>query len=134
MIDNLDAHQAYALDSVHVYDLASGSPVPQLGGERMSVCLQWCWSDADDLLVNDQGYTALHTTTVCYPCDPSSDQATDEQLLAADSSGVHTVDTASSSSEKVPPSPSSLSITSVALNGDTLTWDHDGQPRSATLH
>jgi hypothetical protein len=49
-----------------------------------------------------------------------------ESIETADATGHHTVD-----STKLPGSGPFL--TGLALNGDTLTWSHDGSPRSVTL-
>jgi hypothetical protein len=50
-----------------------------------------------------------------------------EQIIASDQTGVHVVDT---SREYEPQTPG---LANLALDGDTLTWEHSGSPMSAQL-
>lgn len=99
--------------SVDVFDLRTGQAVASLGGETPpgSCCLQ----AMDHLVLNSQGFTAVHT---------NANNA--EQIIASDSTGGHVLDNIQNSG-------SSPALTNLALNGNTVTWQHNGQPDSATL-
>jgi hypothetical protein len=60
--------------------------------------------------------------------DPCTDttQCSIEHIQASDATGLHTID----SSEAPGTGPA---LTELALTGDTLTWSHNGSPRSSTL-
>jgi hypothetical protein len=106
-------------DEVSVVDLRDGSSVapgwngdrvitPGLGGPRI----------VRSLVLKDNGSVAWI----------QNDYYThEEQLWAHDALGDHKLDSA-------PERDKSRPITALALTGSTLTWLHDGEPRSATLN
>ncbi len=51
-----------------------------------------------------------------------------EEIVASDHTGVHTLDTVTRSPTEPP------ALTDLTINGDTLTWSHNGAPKSAQLH
>lgn len=99
--------------SVEVFDLLTGQAVPSLGGERPSSGC--CVQAMNDLVLNGQGFTAVHT-----------DVGGAQPIIASDNTGVHVRDSLQGSA-------STPALTGLAMNGDTLTWEHNGRPDSATL-
>jgi hypothetical protein len=86
-----------------------------------------CSSAADQLVLNAQGFTAVHTTVVQYGASTAT-----EQIQAADTTGVHVEDGASIAHPlDGPPAPL---LTGLQLSGNTLSWEHAGTPESAQLH
>jgi hypothetical protein len=73
-------------------------------------------------VIAPDGATAAHTQTF-------GDPGIDEQIIASDSAGMRVLD---SGTEPLS-SPMPL-LTRLTLAGYTLTWDHDGSPRTAQLH
>jgi hypothetical protein len=59
------------------------------------------------------------------PC-PATGVCTTEQIIASDSTGVHTLD-------KITGLGMGSLLADLSLSGDTLTWEHAGSPESATL-
>jgi len=51
-----------------------------------------------------------------------------EQIIAADRTGVHTLDSSTEYQAQTGPQ-----LTGLALNGDTLSWNAHGSPTSAQL-
>ncbi len=80
----------------------------------------------DNLVINTQGFTAVHTG-INDNCGNAPTTPCEEAIQVSDSTGPHTVDTATSSTGKPV-------LTNLALSGDTLTWQHAGVPESAQLH
>jgi hypothetical protein len=112
---------------VQVFDLRSGSRVPQRGGENVG-CYS-CQAGTDSLVMNSQGFTAIHTVVLTFCGKPGPVYCSyQEEIEAADSSGVRTLDSATESP------PAGPALTDLALSGDSLTWKHDGIPESAQLH
>jgi hypothetical protein len=68
--------------------------------------------------------SAAHTTIV-----DTYRRSMTEQIVASDSAGVHALD---SVTEPLT-APNQSTLTNLTLTGDTLTWDHDGTPRTAQL-
>ena len=106
---------------VKVYDLLTGRPLPGAGGESDGCDSVNCIEESNEqaitgLVLNSQGFTAVHI----------DDHATPEQIVASDTTGVHVLDSA-------PSSASQPALTGLALNGDTLTWNHNGQTQTAQL-
>lgn len=100
--------------SVEVFDLRTAQAVPSLGGETppSGGC---CFPAMDHLVLNSQGFTAVHA----YAYNA-------EQIIASDSTGVHVLDNVQNSG-------STPALTNLALSGNTLTWQRNSQPESATL-
>ncbi len=82
-------------------------------------------------LLNSEGFTAVHTSVTQLATTIASAAQVTEQILAVDSTGMHVEDTVteSESGYNLPPP----HLTDLQLTGDTLTWLHDGSPRTATL-
>lgn len=115
--------------SVALFDLRTGAEVPDRGGESAVAELYTspqnyssCQSSMDQLVVGSDAVGAVHTSV-----NKSSCTCTVEQIQASDSTGVHTLDSATE------PQGSPTLLTKLALTGDTLTWEHNGSPRSAQL-
>jgi hypothetical protein len=131
--EDQDPHYGGSSSEVKVFDLSTGDQVSKFGGEQVS-CPDYngynCASGMDSLVINDSGFTAVHSTLEQYG---SMQQATvTEQIVASDSSGVRVLDTAKSMTPNVMPPQDQL--TALALTGDALTWQRAGSPESATLH
>jgi hypothetical protein len=107
---------------VNVYNLRTGRQ-PKVGGGEIESCSgQGCIEEANGhaitgLVLNSQGFTAAHI----------DDRVEPEQIVASDSTGVHMLDS-------IPSSTSGPALTNLALNGNTVTWNHDGQPETAQLN
>ncbi len=95
---------------VGVFNLRTGAAVPSLGAEPLPD-----GPVTDGLVLNRQGFTAVHTNF----------NGT-EQIIASDSTGAHVLDT-------IQPSGSTPALTNLALKDNTLTWHHNGEPESAML-
>ena len=122
--NDADPHYGGTSETVLVFDLTTGAQSTKLGGEQVS-CPDYnydCGSSADGLVLGADGFSAVHTAQY-------ATSALTEHILATDSSGVRTLDTATSTSPT-----SSAVLSGLALSGDTLTWDHAGTPESAQLH
>jgi hypothetical protein len=108
--------------SVELFDLRTGAQVPNRGGEGtpcgMSVVLT-----IDQLVLGSDAVSAVHMTQGCYMCGTPSE----EMIQASDRTGVHTLDSINEPSGTPP------ALTDLTLTGDTLTWEHNGSPRSAQL-
>jgi hypothetical protein len=132
--DDSDPHYGGSSEVVHVFDLVNGTQSNSLGGEQAG-CPDYngydCNSDADQLVLNADGFTAVHTTVAQLGATGASGGQVTEQILAVDSTGTHVEDTVTQSVSG--PLAALASLTDLQLSGDTLTWLHDGSPRSATL-
>jgi hypothetical protein len=134
-----DPHYGGSGYTVDVFDLSTGVIAPTLGGEQVS-CADYsgggCGPDLDGLVVGANGFTAAHTTVdvAGYADGVGSEQVFNqtEQIVAADSTGVHVLDTATTQFSIDTPGGLSV-LTGLALNGDTVTWEHAGVPESAVL-
>jgi hypothetical protein len=109
---------------VHVVDLGGDASGPRLGGELSNCGDFGCSTQMDGLVMNSSGFTAVHATTNEAGTDPPQT----EQIIASDDSGRQVLDTATSATAPSPPQ-----LTDLQLVGNTLTWLHDGIPRSAQL-
>jgi hypothetical protein len=127
--NSADPHYGGSSETVHVFDLNTGARGSTLGGEQAG-CEDYsydCSSAADQLVLNAQGFTAVHTTVIRYGASTAT-----EQIAAADSTGVHVEDSVTIAHPlDGPPAPL---LTGLQLSGDTLSWQHAGTPESAQLH
>ncbi len=107
-----------------IFDLRTGAAAPHLGGEGVSCDGPCGGAMIDQAVLGSDGVSAVHADVApnCGQGDLVAPCPIDE-IIAADSTGVHTLD-----SEK-----GQGSLSHLTLTGDTLTWEHDGQPRSAQL-
>jgi hypothetical protein len=116
-------HDGSSSSEVAVFDVGTGVAVPGRGGERTGCAVgTGCQSTIDQLVLGSDAVSASHTTDV-----ESSCSCTTEDIIASDSTGVHTLDTATR------PETTPTELTNLTLTGDTLSWDHNGVPRSAQL-
>jgi hypothetical protein len=115
--------------SVDLFDLRTGCSLgtgwcegsfPDRGFEACQTYTTSC--TADQLVLGSDAVSAVHTTDVNDGCT-----CTVEQIVASDSTGVHTQDSVTE------PSGSLGALTNLTLIGDTLTWEHNGSPRSVQL-
>jgi hypothetical protein len=126
-------HDQAMSSGVDVFDLRTGLPVPDRGGEG-SVCVSQssppCASNIDRLVLGSDAVSAVHTTVQdasCAPIEPNC-RYTVEQIQGSDRTGVHTLDSVTE------PDGSPAALTNLALIEDTLTWDNNGTQHSAPLH
>ncbi len=126
----IDQHCGGGSYTVEVYELRTGSRIPDRGGETVSgPVLSGCSSYIDHVVVGSGGVSAAQTI-FGRGCPPvTSTQCPTEQIVASDSTGVHTLDTCTGSDLEEP-----SALTGLSLSGDMLTWLHVGSPRSAVLH
>lgn len=118
LIDQVvDGHYGGGGSTVRVFDLRTGSSAPHLGGQNVSCPDRSCYETMDSLVLNDQGFTAVRVWLTGT-----------EQVVASDSAGLLTVDSAAN------PNPDQPGLTNLTLAGDTLSWNHDGTPKSTELH
>jgi hypothetical protein len=118
-----NGHYGGDSNKVEIFDLHSGASVPDRGGEGVG-CPSYgaCVSSIDQLVLGSDAVSAVHTTQEDPGCT-----CTVEQIQASDSTGVHTLDSITE------PYGSPTTLTNLTLTGDTLTWEHNGTPRSARL-
>jgi hypothetical protein len=117
VINNVDEHYGGASNKVEVFDLRTGTQVPDRGGESIG-CPFSC--SIDPLLLGSDAVSAAHTVS-------GSGSSKVEEIQASDSTGVHTLDSITE------PDTSPTALTNLTLTGDTLTWEHNGTPESAQL-
>ena len=89
-----------------------------------------CASTIDQVVLGSDAVSAVHVTVQdanCGPVQQPNCRYTVEQIQASDSTGIHTVD-----SVQEPDGPPTA-LADLALFRDTLTWEHNGTPRSAQL-
>lgn len=114
--------------SVEVFDLRTGAQVPGRGGESAAGPgftgdnASTCQSSMDQLVLGSDAVSAVHIALVDNGCT-----CTVEQIQASDSTGVHTLDSVTEADG------SPTALTNLTLTGDTLTWQHNGSPKSAQL-
>lgn len=127
-----DDHYGGSSETVRVFDLSSGAQSQSLGGQQAS-CADYdgygCYSQAGQLVMNADGFTAVHTTVSQLGAIGASGASTTEQIVAVDSTGAHVEDTITLPESGPPPA----MLTDLQLSGDTLTWLHDGSSRTTTL-
>jgi hypothetical protein len=112
---------------VELFDLRTGEQVPHRGGEGMN-CVGFRNTSGgvsiDQLVLGSDAVSAVHADgSVIQGCCSTPT----EEIQASDSTGVHTLDSATE------PDGSPPALTNLTLTGDTLTWNNDGSPRSAQL-
>ncbi len=117
------------VSQVTVFDLGmfgrfSGAPLIRVGGGT------FCFVGScviDELVLGTDGVSAVHTTNRDNQSNGVACTCTVEQIQASDSTGVHTLDSVTD------PDGSPTALTNLTLTGDTLTWQHNGVPKSAEL-
>jgi len=114
-----DFHYGGSSGDVTVYDVNTGRGVPRLGGEHTQCDGYSCETRMDGLVMNAQGFTAVHVWT--------SVPEVAEEIQVSDGPGARTVDTATETSLV------SSVLANLTLSGDIVTWTHAGTPESATL-
>jgi hypothetical protein len=120
---------------VTLFDLRTGASVRTRGGESAQCDVDVldpgaCDATIDQLVVGSDALSAAHTTARNPKEAPGGPPCicTVEQIQASDSTGVNTLDSVTE------PSGAPAALTDLTLTGDTLTWNHNGTPRSAQLH
>jgi hypothetical protein len=119
-----DPHYGGNGSTVVVFDLRSGAVVPDRGGETGGGPNDF--NSPVQLVLGPDAVTAAHLTT-CAPalgvgCTPI------EEIIANDSAGTRTLDTATTSYGAPP------MLTGLTLTAETLSWNHAGTQRTAQLH
>jgi hypothetical protein len=120
-----DFHYGGNSHTIDVFDIRTGMAVSDRGGES-ALCSEAspCESSIDQFALGSDAVSAAHTTIV-----DTYRRSMIEQIVASDSAGVHALD---SVTEPLT-APNQSTLTNLTLTGDTLTWDHDGTPRTAQL-
>lgn len=106
--------------TVSVFNLSSGAPISGLSYLAAQSPSAGSYARVDQLVLGADGVTAVRTTTFGYQMPYT------EQVVSDDASGAVVRDTAQTAS-------TTPVITNLALEHDTLTWDHAGVARSVTL-
>lgn len=119
-----DPHYGGNSSTVVVFDLRRGAVVPDRGGETGGGLNDY--GSPVQLVVGPDAVTAADIT-ICAPTPPVGCTPT-EEIIANDSDGTRTLDTAATSFGSSP------MLTGLSLTGDTLTWNHAGTQRTAQLH
>ncbi len=123
----VNTHYGGSKDTVAVFDLRTGSPLADRGGESATCQDIPCYTGVDQLVLGADAATAAHTFfTNC-----GSTCTTAEQIVANDSTGTHTLDSITTTG---PYNPTPSSLSQLALSGHTLTWSHAGSARTAQLN
>jgi hypothetical protein len=126
---SINYHYFDSSNKVAVFDLRTGTVVAGRGGQTAE-CPGYGFfscpfrSGVDQLVLGPDAVTAAHTFVTGYP------NPTVEQIVANDRTGTHILDSITT----IGPNPAPLLLSQLALSGDTLTWSHDGSPRSAQLN
>ncbi len=130
-----DIHYGGASSALTVYDLRTGVSAGKLGGEQIQCTDHSCTTGIDDIVVNSSGDSAAHLSASDGCTAYVIGGAGCEEIAVSDSAGPRVVDTAvgSSADGQWPPNEPPV-LANLALDGDTLTWTHDGAPRNTTLH
>ncbi len=115
---------------VVVFDLRTGAIVPDRGGEAVGCTIGYC--NLDQLVLGPDAVTAAHTSATV--CAGPSDCTTTEQIVVNDIAGTRTLDTVTATTASYQVQGAAPLLTGLTLTGDTLTWNHDGTPRTAQLH
>lgn len=115
---------------VVVFDLRNGAIVPDRGGEAVGCTIGYC--NLDQLVLGPDAVTAAHTSATV--CAGPSDCTTTEQIVVNDIAGTRTLDTVTATTASYQVQGAAPLLTGLTLTGDTLTWNHDGTPRTAQLH
>ncbi len=126
-----DSHYGGSSYSVAMFDLRTGTVVSHLGGQQVG-CADYsyaCGSEMDGLVVGADGASAVHTSVVQFGAGNVASRT--EQILASDATGIHVLDSATSTSTNAQQPPTVL--TALVLADSVLSWRHDGAPQSATL-
>lgn len=132
-VNDGDGQGAFRQTSVFEFDLRNGTspigpfepgtPEVQLGGESMDCNFQTGAScTIDRLVLGPDAVSAVHITTVNAGCS-----CTVEQIQVSDNNGARALDSVTEADGSPP------SLTNLTLTGDTLSWEHDGTPRSVQL-
>jgi len=112
-------------DYLQVFDLRTGAIQKQLGGESV-VCddLFPCDGGIDQIVLGSDGVSAVHSS-LSGQINDSGPPVTVEQIEASDSSGVRTLDQATTIYGSI--------LTGLTLSGDTVSWNHGRMPMSTRL-
>jgi hypothetical protein len=105
---------------LRLFDLRTGN---ELSNRRIATGYLFGGASIDQVVLGSDGVMAAHTTEV----QQVDSVNVTEQIQASDSTGVHTLDSVTE------PNGSPTALMNLSLTGDTLTWDHNGAPRSAQL-
>jgi hypothetical protein len=117
-----DRHYGPDPSAVSVFDLRTGQK-SGFGGEQ-AICdngLATC-NKIDALVVGADGVSAVHV------CQETANGCGTEQIIAADRTGVRTLDSSTDPEPQAGPQ-----LTGMTLTGDTLSWNDHGSPKSAQL-
>jgi hypothetical protein len=128
-----DGHASLTGSGLGVYDLRTGTQLPDRGGEGSMCAYQSsppCLSTIDQVVLGSDAVSAVHMTirdANCAPVQQPNCMNTTEQIQASDATGVHTLDSITE------PDGSPAALTDLILTGDTLTWENNGTQHSAQL-
>jgi hypothetical protein len=130
--NTFNSHDQTWISFVTLYDLRTGQHVPDRGGEGFDCQATGSppCTTVDQLVLGSDGVTAVHATESdanCWIAQNPNCAYTIEQIQASDSTGVHTLDSATE------PDGSPPALTDLALTGDTLTWEDNGTQHPAQL-
>jgi hypothetical protein len=130
--EDRDLHYAGPQNWLAAFDLQTGSS--NFSGNVQAGCgesIPACNAGIDQVAVSDiDGANAAIVATIddAYPTCTLT-----EQIVATDSTGMHILDRITTNAPCYgPPPPTQL--TQLSISGHTLTWSHDGTPRSAQLN
>lgn len=112
-------HEEHGASEVWLFDLQTAQSAL---GEWVD-CPSGGTCEIDQLVLGSDAVSAVHTIQVGGACT-----CTVEQIQASDSTGRNNTLDSVSEPEGSPPA-----LTNLTLTGDTLTWEHNGTPRSAQL-
>jgi hypothetical protein len=129
-----DAHYGQTWDTVAEFDLRTGATANLgLGTVRCESSAQYAGYDCGfigRILVADDGAYAIHTQGGISCSNGSTAQTCSiETINSNDRSGIRTLDEVFSQ----PDANTGPHLTGLTLSGTTLSWQHDGTPRSAQL-
>ena len=122
-----DQHYGGQWSIVEVFNLANGRIEPEIGGER-TTCTPFpdaltafgCPTGGiDAVLVGEYGVSAVHIRYV-------TGNTSIEQIQVSDEDGVYDIDSGTFTGK-------GPFLTDLKFTGDTLSWNHDGTPRSTFL-
>jgi WD40-like Beta Propeller Repeat len=124
----IDAHYGGMSYALAVDDLRTGQPAPSTGGESVS-CPDYNGYSCDARMTPVLGADGVSAALVSVNnfCPGSVTVRCDaEQIIASDSGGLRTLDSASGDSAE--------NLGGLSLSGDALSWTHDGTARTAQLN
>jgi hypothetical protein len=110
---------------VKLFDLQTAQSA--LGGETVD-CLSTGTCGIDHLVLGSDAVSAVHTIVEGFDANGAVCSCTVEKIQASDSTGRNNM-----LDSVTEPEGSPTALTNLTLTRDTLTWEHDGSPRSAQL-